>query len=91
VVQVIEKSGVEERKGDYTVDKAEEKMSFVLGQAGVSENLRIPDGLTAEDLESAETLVLEWKEDGHYRAIDLVVTLFERLTESARARQSGAR
>jgi hypothetical protein len=62
-------------------------MVFVLGQAGVSANLQIPDGLTAEDLEAAEDMVLRWKEDGHYRAIDLVVTVYKYLTEVGRARQ----
>jgi hypothetical protein len=60
---------------------------FVLGQAGVSANLQIPDGLTAEDLETAEDMVLEWKEDGHYRAIDLVVTVYKYLLGVAHARQ----
>ena len=32
-------------------------------------------------------MVLEWKEDGHYRAIDLVVTVYKYLLEVAHARQ----
>jgi len=64
---------------------------FVLGQAGVSANLQIPDGLTAEDLETAEDMVLGWKEDGDYRAIDLVVRVYKYLAGASLDGRSGSR
>ena len=62
-------------------------MLFKEGQAGASANLQIPDGLTLEDLEAAEEMVIEWKESHDYRAIDVVIKIFEHLTAAARARQ----
>ena len=47
--------------GNYMDDKAGFSMIFPKGQAGVSANLQIPQGLTFEDLEAVEDLVLEWK------------------------------
>jgi hypothetical protein len=66
-------------------------MVFVLGQAGVSSNLQIPDGLTAEDLEAAEEMVLDWKEEGDYRAIDLVVMVYKYLAGASLGGRSGPR
>jgi hypothetical protein len=60
------------------------------GQAGASANLQIPDGLIVTDLEVAEDIVLEWQESGDYRAIDVVIKVYEYLTEAALARSSGS-
>ena len=49
-----------------------------------SKNLKIPDGLTAEDLETAEDMILDWHDSGDYRAIDLVIKVYEHLTAVAR-------
>ncbi len=57
------------------------------GQAGVSANLQIPDGLTVKDLEIAEDMVLEWHESGDYRAIDVVIKVYKSLAEAAHAQQ----
>jgi hypothetical protein len=59
-------------------------MIFPQGQAGASANLRVPDGLTVADLEAAEDMVYEWHESGDYRAIDVVIKVYEHLTAAAR-------
>jgi hypothetical protein len=51
-------------------------------------NLQIPEGLTLENLEAVEDDVLEWKDSGDYRALDIIAIVFERLTAVARARRS---
>jgi hypothetical protein len=61
------------------------------GQAGASANLQVPNGLTVEDLEAAEGMILEWHESGDYRAIDVVIKVYEHLTARARVRQLESR
>ena len=62
-------------------------MLFKEGQAGASANLQIPEGLTVADLEAAEGMILEWHGSGDYRAIDVVIKVYEHLTAAARVRQ----
>jgi hypothetical protein len=61
-------------------------MIWAGGQAGASANLQIPDGLTLEDLETAEGMVIEWKESHDYRAVDVVLKVYEHLAAASRAR-----
>lgn len=57
------------------------------GQAGASANLQIPNGLTVEDLEVAEDMLDEWKGSGDYRAIDVLIKIYEHLRGAAARRQ----
>jgi hypothetical protein len=66
-------------------------MTFRLGQDCVSATLQIPDGLTAEDLEAVEDMILNWKDEAHYRAIDLVVAIDKYLTSARTNPRSAAR
>jgi hypothetical protein len=63
-------------------------MLYREGQAGASANLTIPEGLNVDDLETAEDMVLDWHESGDYRAIDLVIKLYEHLAVAARGERS---
>ena len=40
-------------------------------------SLSLPPGLTAEMVDRAEDLILDWERIGHYRAAPLVVGLFK--------------
>ncbi len=61
-------------------------MIWESGQAGASANLQIPDGLTLEDLEAAEGMIIDWKESHDYRAVDVALKVYEHLTAAARVR-----
>jgi hypothetical protein len=64
-------------------------MIYPEGQAGASANLQILDGLTIGDLEAAEDMILEWHESGDYRAVDVVIKVYEHLTAAALGALSG--
>jgi hypothetical protein len=72
------------------VDKAQMEVLNSERQAGADDvrrwfpNLRIPGGLTFADLYDAEDMALNWRDEGEPRALELVVTIYERLT-AARA------
>jgi hypothetical protein len=72
--------------GNYMVDKADCLKLNNGRQAGANDletyfpELKIPHGLTWEDLEVAEQMIFDWEEkpDSH-RAFGLVLRVFERL------------
>jgi hypothetical protein len=78
------------------VDKADFLKLDNGGQAGADDlkiyfpELSVPEGLTLKDLEEAEQMVFDW-EDGdedykpRYRAIVLVLKVFEHLMAAVRA------
>ena len=50
-------------------------------------DLKIPDGLTSDDLKVAENMVIGWKEfDNDYSGIDVVIKVYEYLESAASAR-----
>jgi hypothetical protein len=53
--------------------------------------LDAPDGLTLADLESAEQMVFDWEEGRDFRALTLVVRLYEHLKAAARAHATESR
>lgn len=78
------------------VDKASVLELESSRQAGADDDLRthfpelnVPQGLTLADLEAAEDMVLEWENNGEYRAFALVLRVFEHLTAAVQAAQRG--
>jgi hypothetical protein len=58
-------------------------------QAGAFPNLPIPEGLTLEDLEVAEDMIMDWCESAENRAVDTVIKLFQHLQAARLANLSG--
>ena len=42
----------------------------------------MPEGLTYADLRDAEMMVYDWEDDGDYRALDLVIKVYDRLARA---------
>jgi hypothetical protein len=47
--------------------------------------LQVPEGPTLEHLENAEYMVLDWEREGHSRALELVVKVYEYLLAASQS------